>query len=54
MKDQTKVKKQTAKEVLQVNDLIIDDSLMKFSGSEFAPEKLKKVERKFNKQVAHN
>jgi hypothetical protein len=53
MKDQTKDKKQAAK-VVQGIDLIMDESLGKYAGPEFTPEKLKKVERKFNKQVAHS
>lgn len=53
MKNQAKDKKQATKGV-QGTDLVIDESLGKFAGPQFAPEKLKKVERKFNKQVAHN
>ena len=53
MKNQTKDKKQAIKGV-QGPDLVIDELLGKFAGPEFAPEKLKKVERKFSKQVAHN
>jgi hypothetical protein len=53
MKYQAKVKKQ-ATTAVQEDSLTIDESLNKYAAPEFAPEKLKKVEKKFTKQVTHH
>ncbi|WDF78766.1 hypothetical protein PQ469_01940 [Mucilaginibacter sp. KACC 22773] len=53
MKDQSKYKKQSIKGETEIK-LTVNDALSKYAGPEFLPEKLKKVEEKFGKQIAHS
>ncbi|MBD1365776.1 hypothetical protein IDJ77_18310 [Mucilaginibacter sp. ZT4R22] len=52
MKEQTKDKQQIIKEKFGIK-LTLNEELNKYSGPEYAPEKLKKIEQRFAKQPTH-
>jgi len=53
MKDQIKHRKPIIKGETEIK-LTVNDALSKYAGPEFLPEKLKKVEEKFGKHIAHS